>query len=138
MIHRSQLLLAAVSLLNLTSCLASPTVTIANGTVVGVDDAANGVDKFLGVPFAEPPVGDLRLSQAMPLTKGFDTLQANAFGASCYPGKGQGKFSEDCLTLNIWRPANESTGNATLPVLVWLYGGGLTSGSTVSVATFCV
>jgi len=132
MIHRSLLTLAAISLLNLTSCLASPTVIIANGTVVGVDDAASGIQKFLGIPFAEPPVGDLRLSQATPLTKGFGTLDANTFGASCYAGRGQGAFKEDCLTLNIWRPANEALDNAKLPVLVWLYGGGLTSGSTVS------
>jgi carboxylesterase type B len=132
MVDRSLLALSVISLLNLASCLALPTVKVANGTVVGVDDAATGVQKFLGVPFAEPPIGDLRLRQATPLTKGFGTLQANTFGASCYPGRGQEGFSEDCLTLNIWRPANETAGNATLPVLVWLYGGGLTAGSTVS------
>jgi hypothetical protein len=130
--HLSLLILAIFSLFEFSSCSASPTVTIANGTVVGVEDADTGVQKFLGIPFAEPPVGDLRLRQATPLARSFGILQAASFGTSCYPGRGgQGNFSEDCLTLNIWRSAIANASNATMPVLVWLYGGGFTAGSTV-------
>jgi carboxylesterase type B len=119
----------AALLLHIASCSAAPTVTITSGTIIGVEDAASATQQFLGIPFAEPPINDYRLRQAIPPTKPFGTLQANAFGASCYQ-KGRDDVSEDCLTLNIWRPSTASTSNATLPVMVWLYGGGLTSGAT--------
>jgi carboxylesterase type B len=119
----------AALLLHIASCSAAPTVTITNGTIIGVEDAASATQQFLGIPFAEPPINDYRLRQAIPPTKSFGTLQANVFGASCYQ-KGRDDVSEDCLTLNIWRPSTASTSNATLPVMVWLYGGGLTSGAT--------
>ncbi|KAF4872667.1 Lipase 1 [Colletotrichum siamense] len=105
-------------------------VSTTNGTVVGVDDAVNGVQRFLGIPFAEPPVGDLRLRQAVSLRKSFSNLQADKFGPSCYSARDQGNSSEDCLTLNIWRPTNATSSSSQLPVLVWLYGGGLTNGYT--------
>ncbi|TDZ30198.1 Lipase 1 [Colletotrichum spinosum] len=108
----------------------SASVNIANGTVIGTTDEVNGVQKFLGIPFAEPPVGDLRLRQAVPLRKSFGTLEAVKFGPSCFSARNQGNSSEDCLTLNIWRSADADTSNGTLPVLVWLYGGGLTNGFT--------
>ncbi|KAH9240127.1 hypothetical protein K456DRAFT_1719459 [Colletotrichum gloeosporioides 23] len=103
-------------------------VLTTNGTVVGVNDAVNGVQTFLGIPFAEPPVGDLRLRQAVSLRKSFGNLQADKFGPSCYFARDQGNSSEDCLTLNIWRPTNATSSSSQLPVLVWLYGGGLTNG----------
>ncbi|KAF2017897.1 alpha/beta-hydrolase [Aaosphaeria arxii CBS 175.79] len=109
--------------------LGATSVTIGNGTVVGVSDHINGVEKFLGIPFAEQPTGRLRLRQAVPLQESFGTIQAQSFGASCFSTRDNStEQSEDCLTLNIWRPTNAST--EPLPVLVWLYGGGLTKGST--------
>jgi carboxylesterase type B len=107
-------------------------VRIANGTVVGISDDGNGVEKFLGLPFAQPPIGDRRLRQAGPLQESFGTLQADKFGPSCISARNQSDESEDCLTLNIWRPATVARSNVSLPVLVWLYGGSLTSGNTVS------
>lgn len=109
----------------------SPSVIIRNGTLIGLADAQNGVQKFLGIPFAEPPIGDLRLRQAIPLSKNFGTRQADAFGPACINAGNQGNASEDCLTLNIWRPTRSAAANESLPVLVWLYGGGLTGGYTV-------
>lgn len=106
-------------------------IQTANGTVHGVVDNEHGVEKFLGVPFAEPPIGDLRLRQAVPLKQPFDTFEADSFGPSCISVRDQGEASEDCLTLNIWRPIAADRGNASLPVLVWLYGGSLTGGYTV-------
>jgi carboxylesterase type B len=111
---------------------ACTSVHITNGTLDGVFDNVNGVEKFLGVPFAEPPVGDRRLRQAAPLERSFGTLQADEFGPGCISAKNSGVESEDCLTLNIWRPTSAARSNASLPVLVWLYGGSLTSGNTVS------
>lgn len=113
------------------STAAYASVRIANGTVNGVIDNDSSVEKFLGIPFAEPPVGDRRLRQAAPLEKSFDTLEADKFGPSCISARDQGLESEDCLTLNIWRPLSTSKSNVSLPVLVWLYGGSLTSGYTV-------
>ncbi|KAK5741743.1 hypothetical protein LTR17_003734 [Elasticomyces elasticus] len=111
---------------------ASVSVHIVNGTVHGVTDNDSGVEKFLGIPFAEPPVGDRRLRQAAPLKQSFSTLDADQFGPSCISAEDQGPESEDCLTLNIWRPSSAAKANVSLPVLVWLYGGSLTSGYTVS------
>jgi carboxylesterase type B len=121
------------ALLPLVTCDSSEltSVTIRNGTLVGLTDAQNGVQKFLGVPFAEPPVGDLRLRQAVPLEKAFGTRHADNLGASCFGTGKQGNSSEDCLTLNIWKPTRKEARNESLPVLVWLYGGGLTNGYTV-------
>ncbi|KAH8895352.1 alpha/beta-hydrolase [Thozetella sp. PMI_491] len=110
------------------ACSTSASVTTTNGTVLGVNDAANGVQKFLGIPFAEPPVGDQRLRQAVPLKEPFGVFQANSFGPACYGSNSQINSSENCLTLNIWRPAGVTAKNGSLPVLVWLYGGGLTGG----------
>jgi hypothetical protein len=54
--------------------VACASVHIANGTLLGVVDNDDGVEKFLGIPFAEPPVGDRRLRQAVPMGKSFGTL----------------------------------------------------------------
>ncbi|KAH7115912.1 alpha/beta-hydrolase [Dendryphion nanum] len=110
-------------------------VTIANGTIQGKIDTLKNVEKFLGIPYAEPPLGDLRLRQSTPLQKNFDTISATSFGHSCYGpyGSQQPNASEDCLTLNIWRPDGfNSRGGEKLPVLVWFYGGGLSGGYTSS------
>ena len=111
---------------------ASASVLISNGTVHGVISNGSGVEKFLGIPYAEPPVGSRRLCQSVPLRELFGTLEANEFGPSCISARDEEPESEDCLTLNIWRPSNVAKINASLPVLVWLYGGSLNSGSTVS------
>jgi hypothetical protein len=114
------------------TCQSVPSVTIANGTVTGINDATNHVQRFLGIPYAQPPVANLRLRQAVPLNSSFGTLNATAFGASCYGTKAQPNASEDCLTLNVWKPSGIQHSNVALPVFVWLYGGGLTAGYTVS------
>jgi carboxylesterase type B len=110
---------------------ACTSVRIANGIVNGVFDDDNGVEKFLGLPFAEPPMGDRRLRQAAPLRSSFGTLEADRFRPGCISAENLDNESEDCLTLNIWRPTEAVYGNGSLPVLVWLYGGSLRSGYTV-------
>ncbi|KAL4910113.1 hypothetical protein BDW74DRAFT_173580 [Aspergillus multicolor] len=110
----------------------SVSVKIRNGTVVGVDYASSQVQHFLGIPYAQPPVGNLRLRQAEPLNASFGTLAAQSFGPACYGPDidSNPNSSEDCLSLNIWRPDGHTGNNTPKPVLVWFYGGGLQRGYT--------
>lgn len=110
------------------------------GKVSGIIvDAAPHVVQFLGIPFAEPPIGSLRWLPAKPKAP-VDIINATAFGPSCsqfltsfpqvyntdVPGfLVQGPTSEDCLTLNIWASSGL---RVRLPVIVWLYGGSFQTG----------
>lgn len=103
-------------------------VQSAAGTFVGV---AGPVRHFFGIPFARPPVGDLRWRPPQPLAPFQGRVDATRFGADCMQkpdprSRGRG-VGEDCLTLNIWTPAAGAAGRR--PVLVWIYGGGFTGGS---------
>jgi para-nitrobenzyl esterase len=105
-------------------------VHIAQGDLAGV--AANGVESFKGVPFAAPPVGDLRWRPPEPPANWTGVRKADAFGPICMQAS-RGFFagvpmSEDCLTLNIWRPAGAKPGDK-LPVMVWIFGGAFIQGS---------
>src|SRR5580700_748032 len=105
------------------------------GKVQGKLSTDGQVRTFLGVPFAAPPVGPLRWKPPQPDTKWSGLRDATNFGNRCiqtnpfedmrYRDPGQ---SEDCLSLNIWTPAKDK--NATLPVMVWIYGGGFVAGTT--------
>ncbi|KAG8680520.1 hypothetical protein FRC09_018173, partial [Ceratobasidium sp. 395] len=76
----------------------------AGGTVyTGVQ--ANGQDKFLGIPYAKPPVGNLRFRRPVVATPG-PAVNAQAFGPKCLQWQSDPNASEGCLTLNIWRPQN--------------------------------
>lgn len=114
---------------NVITSLASVLTT--NGTVIGTVDEINGVQTFLGIPFAEAPVIQHRLRPAITLQESFGTIQADAFGPSCYSADSITNMSEDCLTLNIWKPLDVGPDDESLPVMVWLYGGGLTAGYSV-------
>lgn len=126
-------LLAASSLTSASSCSSqdAPTVQVLNGTYSGVYSQQYNQDYFLGVPYAQPPVGDLRFRQSQSLnTSWTDAKNATTYSKECY-GYGSDQWvlgndvSEDCLTLNVVRPSS-STGN--LPVAVWIHGGGYTEG----------
>jgi para-nitrobenzyl esterase len=96
-----------------------------SGLVRGV--AEGDVVAFKGIPYAQPPVGALRWRAPQPVTAWDGVLDASAFGPACMQTDDLPK-SEDCLTLNIWRPA--ATTPAPLPVMVWIYGGALAHGNT--------
>ena len=108
-------------------------VTVQNGVIEGVYEVGTGLQMYLGIPFAKPPVGDLRWKAPQPLsnwtgvrsTKAFGPgpVQAAVFGDMIMRGNG---FSEDCLYLNVWTPAKRNSKG--LPVLVYFYGGGFVAG----------
>ncbi|OJJ52378.1 hypothetical protein ASPSYDRAFT_1169784 [Aspergillus sydowii CBS 593.65] len=108
-----------------------PEVTVENGTYVGIHNSHYNVDYFLGIPFAQPPVGDLRLAPPAPLNLSFSgTRNATRMQPACVQFLAatiDRPISEDCLTLNVYRPSGYE--NQTLPVLVWIYGGGYVQGS---------
>lgn len=107
-------------------------VKTANGTVEGTRTNA-GIRVFRGVPFAAPPVGDLRWKAPQPVANWSGVRKASAFSASCMQRAvfGDMEFrsngmSEDCLYLNVWTPAKSA--GEKLPVLVYFFGGGLMAG----------
>ena len=104
-----------------------PIVEVETGTLQGV--AAAGAEQFLGIPYAAPPVGELRWRPpALPEPwKGVRPASVLASECAQLPSSnGPGSAAEDCLTLNVYRPAEAGSG---LPVLVWFHGGGLVNGS---------
>jgi para-nitrobenzyl esterase len=102
-------------------------VKLDSGVVVGTEDA--GILRFKGIPFAKPPVGELRWTPAVPPDAWAGERAANKFALPCpqpvnadgKPNGGgvSGEYSEDCLYLNVWAPAKAKHA----PVMVWLYGG---------------
>lgn len=126
-----------------------------SGELQGV--AGDGIVSYKGIPFAAPPVGDLRWRPPQPAAHWTGVRQAAEFGADCM----QGRFgprppasgsapatgarptqaasqerapSEDCLFVNVWSPASATPG-AKLPVMFWIFGGGFVFGSSASPST---
>lgn len=111
----------------------APRVIIASGELEGVRE--NNLNVFKGIPYAAPPVGELRWREPQPVAAWNDVRQANAFGNVCIQPTSTGEAiaipgsqSEDCLYLNVWTPNTDSS--AKLPVMFWIHGGALITGAS--------
>jgi para-nitrobenzyl esterase len=115
-----------------------PVIRTENGIVSGIK--SGNISIFKGIPFAAPPIGDLRWRAPQPVKNWTGVLKCNEFSASPMQNKPvpfmmwtkefitpPEKLSEDCLYLNIWTP--DRSAKKKLPVFVWIYGGGFSSGS---------
>jgi para-nitrobenzyl esterase len=143
------LLLRAPALAAQPTPVAHPAVTVAGERLIGRAGVAAPGGVFLGVPYAEPPVGDRRWTPPVPYRARHSERQADRFGPACPQGRGIDDFlkrladafdgtarlvpwptetSEDCLTLNIWTPT--LTPGARRPVMVWIHGGSNVTGGT--------
>lgn len=129
-----------VLLVFLTSCYSfgQTIVNTQDGKIEGYSD--NGIQIYKGIPFAQPPVGELRWKAPQPVLPWEGIKECKEFGPSpvqnkpepflCWTEEFIAKpepLNEDCLYLNIWSPAEKA--DKKLPVFVWIYGGGLNSGS---------
>ncbi|MDY0976180.1 carboxylesterase family protein [Massilia sp. CFBP9012] len=129
-------LLAAALAIAAPLSLAGPVVSIDSGKVEGKIDA--GIASWKGIPFAAPPVGALRWRAPQAVQPWTGVRQATSHAADCmqlpFPSDAAPlgtKPDEDCLYLNVWKPADVgSKGKDKLPVLVWIYGGGFVNGGS--------
>jgi len=108
-------------------------VSVTGGQVRGVE--AGEVIIWKGVPFAAPPVGELRWRPPQPVVAWSGILNADTFKSDCaqkpFPADAAPLGvtpGEDCLGINLWKPASAS--EQSLPVLVWIYGGGFVNGGS--------
>ncbi len=147
--NRSLILLILGTLTVAVSLAAIPDpVKTDSGSVGGTANTDASVRMFKGIPFAAPPVGDLRWKEAQPPVKWDGVKAATEFSPTCANGAAGGRGrggapkgggaakgaapagpapSEDCLYVNVWTPAKAA--GDKLPVMIWTYGGGFTGGS---------
>ncbi|KAF9261946.1 esterase 1 [Marasmius fiardii PR-910] len=125
------LVMHASFLLAFVSCVfaAAPTVRLGKTTLVGRDVTLLQQDFFGGIPYAEPPLGDLRLKPPVLKTRLSEAIfDAGNFSRFCFQARSSPTaMSEDCLTINVFRPSKISN-DVKLPVLFWTYGGGFEAG----------
>ena len=139
---RIESLLSAVVLTGaLAGCSpANPVLEVEGGKIQGVESSSEGVYVYKGIPFAAPPVGDLRWKEPQPVIPWEGVKVADTFGPGAMQAKHDSsnpwtsefywedpEFSEDCLYLNVWTPAPGKP-EKKLPVAMWIHGGAYTGG----------
>ena len=127
----TRLFLAFVAVASLHAAIDAP-VKLDSGMVSGVTGANPDVRVFKGIPFAAPPVGNLRWRAPQPVAHWDGVRKGDEFGPICTQAAGRGggqspRMSEDCLYLNVWTAAKSTSERH--PVLLWIHPGGYTSGS---------
>ena len=125
--HGLLALLLATAAAENTAFASIESAAVTGGTVQG--QVVDGVGVFKGIPFAAPPVGDLRWQVPQPVITWQGIRSAREFAPACIQSwipPGQLQPSEDCLYLNVWTAAGSSMERR--PVIVWIHGGGLAGG----------
>ena len=136
---KKTVMMLACALFATTLWAQAPVLTVEGGQIEGVVDA-EGVAVYKGIPYAAPPVGDLRWKQPQPVQPWQGVRKCDKFGAaSLQGGQEEGSFywkefyqdgnpemSEDCLYLNVWTPAVGK--DSRLPVMFWIHGGAFQNG----------
>ena len=125
---------AAIALMFEATAFAADVVHTDAGNVEGTASADSKIRIFRGIPYAAPPVGNLRWKVPQPVEGWTGVRKAVDFGPRCMQGRVYADMifrdsgpNENCLYLNVWTPATSA--NARLPVMVWIYGGGFAAGA---------
>ncbi|XP_069123190.1 cocaine esterase-like isoform X1 [Argopecten irradians] len=140
---RSLILYAVIqsAITALTSCQSFPVVSTPSGPIKGVVVPTLGMDivQFRNIPYAKPPVGNLRFEKTLPVEPWTETLDGTSFGPSCiqdltlfaelWAKADKHEVSEDCLQLNVYVPTAVST-EVKKPVMVWIHGGAFVMGNS--------
>ena len=135
MLATRAMVVAALVLFGVSQLVAQVQVRTEAGVVAGTQSADGKVVIFKGVPFAAPPVGELRWKAPQPLARWKGVRKATEFGARCMQARIYEDMvfrdagpSEDCLYLNVWTPGISAKPKRA--VMVWIYGGGFQAGAT--------
>jgi len=116
-------------------------ISIEGGSVSGITDTLRGIRLYAGIPYAAPPIGELRWKEPLPVIPWEGVKKADKFSKICYQPtfeegswinkefypEGVPEMSEDCLYLNVWTPLHIAK-KKKLPVIFWIHGGGLQHG----------